>query len=113
MDNIKTRINIEYRISPEKFKEKFPQIEGHIKRIVYDNRDNTIVIDSEYGYYLDDQIKIWKELGDTEDKNTFIASHLKTKISAEGKTEEEAKKNIIEKVKTHYDVEEKERKQIR
>lgn len=98
---MRIRANFEYRLSPEKFKEKFPQIEGHLKEAIYDNRDNTIVIKTEIGYYSDDQIKIWKELGDTPDKDIFIAVHKKTEITTEGKTEEEAKEKLVKKVQEY------------
>lgn len=108
MENIRTRASFEYRIPVERLKQKFPQIEGRVIGAEYDNRgENSIVIRTELGYYMDEQMKIWKELGDTEDKDIFVALHLKTKLSAEGKTEEEAKKNLVEKVKKHYDEEEK------
>ena len=103
-DGIRTKENLEYRIPITKVKEKFPQIRGHIKYAEYDSRgEDTLVVRTECGYYSDDQMRIWKELGETENDDIFVASHLKTKIGAEGKTEEEARSNLIEKVKEYYD----------
>lgn len=82
-----------YVITFRDLREKFLEIKGDLVEMSFDDKNQSLVLDTTSAHYEDNQIIIHKEVVSTF-KEIYRIKDKETNIIAEGPTEQEAKENL-------------------